>query len=109
IFKNGSFRTYHGLENGWSGSGLYSNYHQGDAKAEIGQKFVYEFDLTSNSNNDIKDEIYDANTLLKFDGNAFNITEIDGQTYYVGQKSTNSFYSSTMKFKMLYAAKKRRN
>ena len=106
IFKNGSFGTYHWLENGWSGSGLYSNYHQGDAKAEIGQKFVYEFDLTSNSNNDIKDEIYDANTLLKFDGNAFNITEIDGQTYYVGQKSTNSFYSSTMKFKMLYAAKK---
>ena len=106
IFKNSSFGTYHWLENGWSGSGLYSNYHQGDAKAEIGQKFVYEFDLTSNSNNDIKDEIYDANTLLKFDGNAFNITEIDGQTYYVGQKSTNSFYSSTMKFKMLYAAKK---
>ena len=106
IFKNGSFGTYHWLGNGWSGSGLYSNYHQGDAKAEIGQKFVYEFNLTSNGNNDIKDDIYDANSLLKFDGNAFNITEIDGQTYYVSQKSTNSFFSSTMKFKMLYAAKK---
>ena len=110
IFRNGGYSTYHWLSSNFRGgtgsSGLYSHYSQGDAKAEIGQKFVYRFDFTSSSNNDIKDDIYDANSLLKFDGKAFNITQIDGETYKFSGSSTNNFHNSDMTFKMLYSAKK---
>ena len=110
IFRSGGYSTYHWLSSNFRGgtgaTGLYSHYSQGDAKAEIGQKFVYRFDVTNSSNNDIKDDIYDANSLLKFDGNVFNVTQINGKTYNFSGNSTNNFYDSDMKFKMLYAAKK---
>ena len=110
LFRTGSFTEYHWLENNWgnygAGGGLYSHYTQGDAKAAIGQKFIYRLDVTMGRNNDIKDDIYDANELMKFDGEVFKITQIDGMTYRTTNKSTNSFGQSDMKFKMLYVAKK---
>lgn len=54
IFRNGGYSTYHWLLSNFRGgtgsSGLYSHYSQGDAKAEIGQKFVYRFDFTREEN-----------------------------------------------------------
>ena len=107
IFKQGGYGTYHWLHTDFTGrEELYSHFFQGDAKSEIGQKFVYRFDITSDSNNDAKDDIYDANSLLKFDGEVFKITQINGKTYNYSGSSTNNFGHSDMKFKMLYAAKK---
>ncbi|MFR7468348.1 MAG: MucBP domain-containing protein [Clostridia bacterium] len=110
ILNSGGYSTYHWLSSNfgnYSGSsGLYSHYSQGDAKAEIGQKFIYRFDITCGANNDSKDDIYDVNALMKFDGQVLKPTQIDGMTNRTTGKSTNSFFTSNMKFKMLYAAKK---
>ena len=110
ILNSGGYSTYHWLLSNfgnYSGSsGLYSHYSQGDAKAEIGQKFIYRFDITCGANNDSKDDIYDVNALMKFDGQVLKPTQIDGMTNRTTGKSTNSFFTSNMKFKMLYAAKK---
>ena len=110
ILNSGGYSTYHWLSSNfgnYSGSsGLYSHYSQGDAKAEIGQKFIYRFDITCGANNDSKDDIYDVNALMKFDGQVLKPTQIDGMTNRTTGKSSNSFFTSNMKFKMLYAAKK---
>ena len=110
ILNSGGYSTYHWLSSNFSNysgsSGLYSHYSQGDAKAEIGQKFIYRFDITCGANNDSKDDIYDVNALMKFDGQVLKPTQIDGMTNRTTGKSTNSFFTSNMKFKMLYAAKK---
>ena len=106
IWANGSFSTYHWLQNGWRGAGLYSHYSQGDAKATIGQKIVARLDICAGTNNDIKDTIYDCNELIKFDGVAFKVTEIGGASWKTYVNGTNCFFESDMQFQMLYAAKK---
>ncbi|MEE0127469.1 MAG: SdrD B-like domain-containing protein, partial [Clostridia bacterium] len=110
---DGQYSKYHWLIDNWStgqsshsSQNLASDYRQGDARAEIGEKFVYNVDITAASNNDIKDDIYDANVLMKFDGEAFKITEKEGSIWRTGNISTNSFFESDMEFKMLYAGKK---
>ena len=105
LYRDGGYTEYHWLQDE-NGDGLYSHYSQGDSKAEIGQKFFNRLDISCGDNNDIKDDIYDVNALMKFDGQAFNITNINGNTYLTTGKSTNTLFTSDMQFKMLYAAKK---
>ena len=102
-----SFTEFHWLKNNIGVNfrdGLYTHYTQGDAKAEIGQKFVYENVIATGNNNDLKDDIYSANVLVKFDGEAFNITELDGKEWSDDYQEYN--YSKTkLEFNMIYVAK----
>ena len=75
LYRDGGYTEYHWLQDE-NGDGLYSHYSQGDSKAEIGQKFFNRLDISCGDNNDIKDDIYDVNALMKFDGQAFNLSLI---------------------------------
>ena len=101
------FESYHWLTNRWfceTWEHLYTDTSQGDGKAEKQQKFVYATEIVTGENNDLKDDVYDANKLMKFDGEAFNISDIDGETwrdnYLFGNIS-----NTKMEFNMIYAAK----
>lgn len=104
----GSYDRFHWLTSKFGGyfgtDGLYTNYMQGDAKAEIKQQFIYNVELSTGSNNDLKDDIYDANLLMKFDGEAFNISEIDGKVWDDDYQLINAS-NTKMEFNMIYAAK----
>ena len=109
IYLPGSFSTYNWLTEAWDRgeNGLYSYYTYGDARAYVGQDFVYRYDFTAGSNNDSRQDVYSVDVLMKFDGEAFNSTKING---VAGNKkagvSTNATRLNDIEFKMLYAAKK---
>ena len=105
IYGDGAYTEYHWLQDEELNE-LYSHYNQGDSRAQIGQKIFNRLDITCGDNNEQKDDIYDINALMKFDGVAFNITNINGSSYVVTNKATDTLFTSDMKFKMLYAAKK---
>ena len=64
-------------------NGLYTDYNQGDAKAEIGQKFVFESVIVSGDNNDLKDDIYDANVLVKCFNKVAKLSFFGHNIYYI--------------------------
>ena len=109
IYLPGGFSTYNWLTEAWDRgeNGLYSYYTYGDARAYVGQDFVYRYDFTAGSNNDSRQDVYSVDVLMKFDGEAFNSTKING---IAGNKkagvSTNATRLNDIEFKMLYAAKK---
>ena len=110
INVGGSFTEYHWLQTGYGGysgnAGLYSYYFIGDAKASIGQKFVYRVDIGSGDNNDIDKYMNAAQCLLKFDGEAFKPAEIDGFKWKkISNNATNCIQPCDMELQMLYAAK----
>ena len=91
-----------------AGPFLTSTYYEGDGKANAKQTFIVTSGMNNNPNNSISDDVYSVNSLLKFDGDAFEISEINGKTWdwhhtkalmNTGDKLAN------MEFQMLYAAK----
>ena len=107
ISLEGNFGEMNWLKNSWSQNGgnhLATHYTQGDAKAEKGQKFTYVTEITTGSNNDLKDDIYDANILMKFDGEAFNVSEIGGEAWK-DDYQLNNYSKTKLEFNMIYAAK----
>ena len=110
----GRFTDANWLKTGWNtgnsigNGGLYTTYDQGDARATVGQTFVAITAVASNDNNSEDRTIYSANSLLKFDGEAFEISQIDGKVWNLEENSelpVMSHNSGNMNFQMLYAAK----
>ena len=102
------------LKTGWNvglsypnGDILHTAYDQGDARAAVGQTFVVKTAVASNSANSLEATVYSANSLLKFDGEAFQISEIDGKEWNI-ENSCELLQSQEpceMDFHMLYVAK----
>ena len=61
-------------------------------------------EIATDSNNDLKDDIYDANVLMKFDGEVFQISEIDEKVWN-DEYMYYSYSNTKMEFNMIYAAK----
>ena len=111
----GRFTDANWLKTGWNtgnsigNGGLYTAYDQGDARATVGQTFAAITAVASNDNNSEDRTIYSANSLYKFDGEAFEISEIDGKVWNLEKDSelpVVNHNSGNMNFQMLYAAKK---
>ena len=110
IYYPGNFMPYNWLNSNWADKGyqgLHSYWTLGDARAYVGQKFIDRYDFGLDPNIDERDNVYSANVLMKFDGEAFNITELNGRSGGMADGwATNATLPSDMKFNMLYAAKK---
>ena len=110
IYYPGDFMPYNWLNSNWADKGyqgLHSYWTLGDARAYVGQKFIDRYDFGLDPNIDERDNVYSANVLMKFDGEAFNITELNGRSGGMADGwATNATLPSDMKFNMLYAAKK---
>ena len=114
-YPKGQFTDANWLKTNWNtgnsigNGGLYTAYDQGDARAAIGQVFVAKTAVASNPHNSEYARVFSANSLLKFDGEAFEISEIDGKTWNIENDSelpVSKHNDGKMNFQMLYVAKK---
>lgn len=101
----GSYFDRNWLKDTWNGDFLMTTYSDGDGKAGIGQTFNVVTGADSSENNSSWQSIHSANSLLKFDGEAFEISKINGKEWNREDTLQDGLPTSNMQFQMLYAAK----
>ena len=98
-YSSGSFNHETWLYNG-SGSYIHTNWNSGDAKANIGQEFNLGTTISISNSNDPDDYIRSADKFIKFDGEAFEVLD------YNGNEKFHMTGTSSMKWKYWYVTKK---